>query len=85
MCTVTLSYDENNSVATEKLESLLSTGLFMEVHDDPMKSVVDYFDPSLFEDDGSALPIEKEYYTLEEARTILKDSIKEIYEIKDAI
>jgi cephalosporin-C deacetylase-like acetyl esterase len=32
MCTVTLSYDSNNAVARQKLEVLLSTGLFMQVH-----------------------------------------------------
>ena len=31
MCTVTLTYDENNALARKKLAALLSTGLFVSV------------------------------------------------------
>ena len=30
MCTVTLSYDQNNALARRKLAALLATGLFMQ-------------------------------------------------------
>jgi hypothetical protein len=31
MCTVTLTYDENNALARKKLAALLKTGLFIDV------------------------------------------------------
>ena len=32
MCTITLSYNENDQTASEKLAALLSTGLFVKVN-----------------------------------------------------
>lgn len=84
MCTVTLSYNENDSAAVEKLAVLLNTGLFVKV-DEPKDLDIDYSDSSLFEDDGKPLPYEKEYYTPEELRTFLVNDLKESYGIKDAL
>ena len=39
MCTVTLSYDQNNALARRKLAALLATGLFSQ-------EAVDYKEPS---------------------------------------
>lgn len=38
MCTITLSYDQNNALARRKLAALLGTGLFvkMEVQEQPL-------------------------------------------------
>ncbi|MBR1521449.1 MAG: hypothetical protein IJ635_09455 [Bacteroidaceae bacterium] len=33
MCTITLSYDQNNALARRKLAALLSTGLFIQALD----------------------------------------------------
>jgi hypothetical protein len=34
MCTVTLTYDENNALARKKLAALLKTGLFLNVSEE---------------------------------------------------
>lgn len=39
MCTVTLSYDDNNKVAAEKMAALLATGLFVQL--DNMENFID--------------------------------------------
>ena len=44
MCTITLSYNENDSVASEKLAALLATGLFIQ-HDVPEELDMDCSDP----------------------------------------
>ena len=83
MCTITLSYNEKDKAATEKLAALLSTGLFVQL--DKQKDLdIDYTDPSLY-DDSSPLPEEKEFYTPEELREILINDLNEIYGVKDAI
>ncbi|MBR2229050.1 MAG: hypothetical protein IJ886_02090 [Prevotella sp.] len=84
MCTITLSYNENDSVASEKLAALLATGLFVQ-HDVPEELDIDCSDPSLFEDDPIALPNEKESYTPEELRAMLIDDLNSIYGVKDAV
>ena len=83
MCTVTLSYDEKNIAASEKLAALLSTGLFVQIntHDD---LDIDYSDPSLNEDNIS-MQEGKEYYTPEELRAILISDLNQIYGVKDAV
>ena len=83
MCTVTLSYDEKNIAASEKLAALLSTGLFVQIntHDD---LDIDYSDPSLYEDNIS-MQEGKEYYTPEELRAILISDLNQIYGVKDAV
>ena len=39
MCTVTLSYDQNNALARRKLAALLATGLFVCVKDETQPSM----------------------------------------------
>lgn len=54
MCSITLSYNQNNETARQQLMTLLSTGLFMVTsHDNEVEDVpgMDYSDPSLFEVD----------------------------------
>ena len=41
MCTVTLSYDQNNALARRKLAALLATGLFVRLADEMQPSVTD--------------------------------------------
>lgn len=84
MCTITLSYNENDSVASEKLAALLATGLFI-LHDAPEELDIDCSDSSLFEDAPIALPDEKESYTPEELRAMLIDDLNSIYGVKDAV
>lgn len=84
MCTVTLSYNENDSVATQQLAALLNTGLFVQLNVQN-KMDIDYSDPSLYEDNPTPLPYEKEYYTPEELRTMLVSDVNEIYGTKDVI
>lgn len=47
--------------------------------------MIDYSDSSLYENDGIALPYEKDSYTPEELRTILINDLKEFYGVKDAV
>ena len=83
MCTVTLSYDENNKVATEKLATLLSSGLFMKL--DSLDNVVlDYSDQSLYELDPS-LPIIDRDMTPEELEQMIVDDIHSIYKVAYAV
>ena len=84
MCTITLSYNENDSVASQKLAALLATGLFIQ-HETPKELDIDYSDPSLYEDDSIALPKGKDSYTPEELRTMLINDLNSIYGIKDAL
>ena len=83
MCTVTLSYNEKNIVASEKLAALLSTGLFVQVnsHND---LDIDYSDPSLYRD-NAPLAETKDYYTPEELRATLIDDLNQIYGVKNAV
>jgi hypothetical protein len=41
MCTVTLSYDQNNALARRKLAALLATGLFVCMDNDAQPSVTE--------------------------------------------
>lgn len=41
MCNVTLSYNENDTLACQKLAALLATGLFTKVEDPVAESVAD--------------------------------------------
>jgi hypothetical protein len=84
MCTITLSYNENDSVASQKLAALLATGLFVQL-DAPQELDIDYSDPSLYEDDGLTLPEGKDSYTPEELRDLLISDLKSIYGMKDAV
>ena len=85
MCTITLTYNENDSVAGEKLAALLSTGLFVlsDTHD---KLDIDYSDKSLYDEDELVpLPNEKDSYTPEELRLLLINDLNKTYGVKDAI
>ena len=39
MCTVTLSYDQNNALARRKLAALLATGLFVRMADEKQSTM----------------------------------------------
>jgi len=85
MCTITLSYNENDVVASQKLAALLATGLFIQ-HDSPTDLDIDYSDPSLYEvDEQMALPKGKDGYTPEELRSMLISDLNSIYDVKDAV
>ena len=85
MCTITLSYNENDSVASQKLAALLSTGLFIQ-QEAPKELDIDYSDQSLYEEsDMMALPADKERYTPEELRALLISDLNSIYGMKDAV
>lgn len=85
MCTITLSYNENDKVASQKLAALLATGLF--IQQDASKELdIDYSDSSLYqEDDLMALPEGKDNYTPEELRALLISDLNSIYGVKDAV
>ena len=84
MCTITLSYNENDSVANQKLAALLATGLFVQL-DEPQELDIDYSDPSLYEDDELTLPEGKDSYTPEELRGLRISDLKSVYGMKDAL
>ena len=84
MCTITLSYNENDSVANQKFAALLATGLFVQL-DEPQELDIDYSDPSLYEDDELTLPEGKDSYTPEELRELLISDLKSVYGMKDAL
>ena len=72
MCTITLSYNENNKAAAEKLAVLLSTGLFEKLD-------VEELDIADTDDERMTLSLDKESYTPEELREMLISDIKEMY------
>ena len=82
MCTVTLSYNENNKMAAEKLAVLLGTGLFEKVDIEDL-DIADT--DSILSDDDLALSLNKDSYTPEELREMLVNDVKEMYGVKDAI
>lgn len=41
MCTVTLSYDQNNALARRKLAALLASGLFIRIGEENQSTVVE--------------------------------------------
>ncbi len=83
MCTITLSYNENDQTASEKLAALLSTGLFVKVNQQEELDI-DYSDASLYEDDPS-LKLDKESYTPEELRTMLTNDLNQNFGVKNAL
>ncbi|MBP5629096.1 MAG: hypothetical protein J6X27_04560 [Bacteroidaceae bacterium] len=47
---------------------------------------IDYTDKSLFEDKGyEQQPLDKEFYTLEEAYELVMSDVKSVYDLKDAV
>lgn len=81
MCTITLSYNENDKVANEKLAALLGTGLFVQLHRHE-EIALDYSDSALFEDDETASDYEKEEYSPEELRALLVSDLNKAYNVK---
>ena len=72
MCTVTLSYNQKDKQACEKLAALLSTGLFIQLdrHDD---LDIDYTDSSLYEIDPTLPEINRDLTPQELEELILED------------
>ena len=83
MCTITLSYDKNDKVASAKLAALLSTGLFMQL-DSQDDLDINYSDPSLYEQDPLMPEIDRDM-TPEELRTLLISDLNSIYGVKNAV
>ena len=83
MCTVTLSFNQKDKEACEKLAALLSTGLFVQLdkQEDPE---IDYTDSSLYEIDPSLPEIDRNLTPQELEQLILED-IHSIYEGKYAV
>jgi hypothetical protein len=51
-----------------------------------LDDIIDYSDKSLFDDNSLMLtPLDKEYYTPEEACEIVMREIQAIYDLKDAV
>lgn len=78
MCTVTLSYNQKDKVAREKLAALLRTGLFVQLdrHDD---LDIDYTESSLYEIDPTLPDINRDLTPQELEKLILED-IHSIYD-----
>ena len=83
MCTVTLSYNENDKAASEQLAMLLSTGLFVQLNRQEDLDI-DYTDSKLYEN-CVPLPDGKEFYSPEELREMLVSDLNEIYGVKDGV
>ncbi|MBR5062650.1 MAG: hypothetical protein IKX24_11000, partial [Prevotella sp.] len=82
-CIVTLSYNDKDKVASEKLAALLSTGLFVQLNRQEDLDI-DYTDSKLYEN-SAPLSDEKEFYSPEELREMLVSDLNEIYGVKDAV
>lgn len=83
MCTVTLSYNQKDKVAREKLAALLSTGLFvqLDIHEE---LDIDYTDSSLYEIDPTLPKINRDM-TPQELEDLILEDIHSIYEGKYAV
>jgi len=80
---VTLSYNQKDKQAREKLDALLSTGLFIQLdrHDD---LDIDYTDTSLYEIDPTLPEINRDL-TPQELEELILEDIHSIYEGKYAV
>ena len=83
MCTVTLSFDKNDKVASEKLAALLGTGLFVQL-DSQEELDIDYSDQSLYEDDPSVPKIDRDL-TPEELEQLIIEDLHSIYKVEYAV
>ena len=83
MCTVTLSYDANNALAQQKLQVLLSTGLFTQISTDNELDI-DYSDTQLYEEDSLPIPPDRNL-SLDELEQLVVTDIRKICEVKDVI
>lgn len=88
MCTVTLSYNKSDKLAVESLNTLLATGLFVQL--DTMGGMdatddldIDYSDPSLFEEIPDLPDIDRDLTPAELEDLIIAD-IRSIYARQDA-
>jgi len=83
MCTVTLSYNENDKAAIEKLAALLNTGLFVQL--DSQKALdIDYSDPSLYEIAPNLPEVDRDL-TPEELEQMIIEDIHSIYKFPYAV
>ena len=83
MCTVTLSYNEKDKLANEKLAALLSTGLFVQLN--KQEDLDLNYDDTVIYEDNCPMTEEKEFYTPEELREILISDLNEVYGTKNAV
>ena len=83
MCTVTLSYDANNALAQQKLQVLLSTGLFTQISTDNELDI-DYSDTQLYEENSLPIPPDRNL-SLDELEQLVVTDIRKICEVKDVI
>lgn len=83
MCTVTLSYNENDKAALEKLVALLNTGLFVQLDSQEVLGIDDS-DPSLYEVAPNLPEIDRDL-TPEELEQMITDDIHSIYEAAYAV
>lgn len=83
MCTITLSYNDKDKVAMEKLAALLSSGLFTQVETDD-DLLVNSSDTSLFEIDPTLTPITKDL-TPDELEDMIVSDIHSIYTAHHAV
>lgn len=83
MCTVTLSFNQKDKVAREKLAALLSTGLFVQL-DKQEDLDIDYTDLSLYEIDPSLPDIDCDL-TPQELEELILEDIHSIYKANYAI
>lgn len=80
MCTVKLSYDNKNEQAVKQLTALFATGLFVQLADEEEEFPgLDYNDPDLWKECEDTTPIDKEFYTVEEAYALTIDAVMEEY------
>ena len=83
MCTVTLSFNEKDKVASEKLAALLSTGLFVQLNRQEDLDI-EYSDSSIYEIDPSLPEINRDL-TPQELEALILEDIHSIYEGKHAV
>lgn len=83
MCTVTLSYNDKDKAAIEKLAALLSTGLFVQVNKQEDLDI-DYSDPSLYEVDPNMPEVDRDM-TPEELEQLIVEDLHSIYKVGYAV
>jgi hypothetical protein len=83
MCTVTLSYDDKNKAAIEKLAALLNTGLFVQLNEQDNMDI-DYSDPSLYVADPNLPQVDRDM-SPEELEQLIVEDIHSIYKVAYAV
>jgi len=79
MCTITLSYDNTNIQAREKLAALLASGMFEKITIEPSPSSEEILK------EAHQRVMQKEYYTLEEACDLTLKEITSVYQMEYAL